>query len=336
MKATPPPKKKVTNMLRVGTDCSGIDSPIMALKVFGVQHKHLFSCEKDRHARAAIQANFSPEIIYEDITSRDLRSVPEVDLYVCGFPCQPFSTLGKKGGLEASPIFFYARDYIAAKRPGIFLLENVMGLLTHNKGSTFERIISDLTSIGGYDIRHDVINSQDHGLPQSRQRLYILGVNSAAVTADTITFPPPTRPPMLLSEYLKSFPDWDKQPDSFRRQPPYRQRSLKEVYATTPHLDEACYSADLGASKNFRGVSLEKCCCLKASRCDYYISGPDFGRNLTPRETLRLQGVPDEMFEQVCSNVQTYKQAGNAMSVNVLVDIFRQIFQSSEKTSQES
>ena len=317
-------------MLRVGTDCSGIDSPIMALKVLGVPHKHLFSCEKDRNARAAIQGNFAPEIMYEDITTRDLAGVQEVDLYVCGFPCQSFSTLGKKGGLDASPIFFYARDYIVSKRPAVFLLENVMGLLTHDKGATFGRIMSDLTSIGGYDVRYAVINSQDHGLPQSRQRLYILGTSSEE-DKENVEFPPPTRPPVLLSEYLKSFPDWDKQPDSFRYQPPHRQRSLDEVYASIPDLDEACYSADLGASKNFRGVSLEKCCCLKASRCNYYISGLDFGRNLTPRETLRLQGVPDDMFQQVCSNAQTYKQAGNAMSVNVLVDIFSQIFKKVSK-----
>jgi DNA (cytosine-5)-methyltransferase 1 len=85
-------------MLRIGTDCSGIEAPIQALKQLGIPFEHKWACEIDHYARRSILANYQPEIIYEDITKRNHSELPDIDIYVCGFPCQSFSLMGKKLG----------------------------------------------------------------------------------------------------------------------------------------------------------------------------------------------------------------------------------------------
>ena len=89
-------------MLRVGTDCSGIEAPIMALKQLKIPFYHEFSSEIDKHCIASIKANYKPKIIFGDIKKRKIKDVPDIDLYVCGFPCQPFSMAGERNGIEDS------------------------------------------------------------------------------------------------------------------------------------------------------------------------------------------------------------------------------------------
>ena len=96
------PKMKSGKPLRVGTDCSGIEAPIQALQNLQVPFEHIFSCDSDASCRKTIEANFPPKHFYDDIRSRDNSKVASVDLYVAGFPCQPFSSAGKKQGFADS------------------------------------------------------------------------------------------------------------------------------------------------------------------------------------------------------------------------------------------
>lgn len=89
-------------MLRIGTDCSGIEAPIQALQQLRIPFEHSFCCEKDPFALKSIQANYTPKKIYNDITKRKHALLPDIDIYVCGFPCQPFSLMGNKMGTEDS------------------------------------------------------------------------------------------------------------------------------------------------------------------------------------------------------------------------------------------
>ena len=91
------PHRLVRVPLRIGTDCSGIEAPVMALRLLGIPHEHIFSAEIDSHARQSIRANYSPAIEYDDIFQRDAKTIPDIDLYVCGFPCQSFSTVNAGG-----------------------------------------------------------------------------------------------------------------------------------------------------------------------------------------------------------------------------------------------
>jgi DNA (cytosine-5)-methyltransferase 1 len=130
--------------LRVGTDCSGIEAPIHALEQLGIPHRHIWSSDIDKYCIKSIKANYCPERIYGDpdgsysdgdIRNRDNNTLPDIDLYVCGFPCQPFSMAGQRKGLQdrRGNVFWSCIDVIKKKKPKYFILENVKGLLWHDK-----------------------------------------------------------------------------------------------------------------------------------------------------------------------------------------------------------
>jgi len=172
--------------IRVGTDCSGIESPLFALRAMGVAFHHVFSCEQNKTAAEVLLANHSPAHFYPDVTERDHHNVPDVDLYLAGFPCQTWSTMGRRAG-RGDPrgrIFDHVLAYMSAKRPPHFVLENVAALV---KRSFFPTILSSLRALG-YHVGHHVLNTRDCGLPQHRERVYIVGSVS---TLPTMQFPPP-------------------------------------------------------------------------------------------------------------------------------------------------
>jgi len=185
-------------MITVGTDFSGIGAPEQALKELGIEHKVLFSCDKDKYARQTYLANHESEIMYEDVTTRDNKKAPEVDLYCFGFPCQAFSIAGNRKGFDEvrGTLFFNSADYIREKRPKVFIAENVKGLLSHDKpkgsksqyGKTFNTIIQLLAkSVNGqeplfpfednlgYHVYYKVLNSKHYDVPQNRERVFIIG-----------------------------------------------------------------------------------------------------------------------------------------------------------------
>ena len=186
---TPKPRATSMNKIRIGTDCSGMEAPIQALRNLKVPFRHVFSCEIDKHARTTIEANFPPDTMYTDITKRDNKDeqTKDMDLYVAGFPCQPFSTAGKQQGFEdekgRGKIFLDIVDYITKQRPKIFILENVKGLVTLDKGAYMQQILSKLNAIGQgvYEIQHKVLNTKDHGIPQSRPRWYCVGIRRGII-----------------------------------------------------------------------------------------------------------------------------------------------------------
>jgi len=131
-----------------------------------------------------------------DLMTRDhqAQSTPKVDLYVAGFPCQTFSQAGlQQGFLDKRGIVFYGcADYIDCKRPRAFILENVKGFLSHDGGKTFRRVMTTLRGIGdgAYEVKVEILDAQDHGVPQSRPRVYIVGIRRD-VKANEFVFPAP-------------------------------------------------------------------------------------------------------------------------------------------------
>ena len=113
--------------IKVGTDCSGLETPLIALRNLGIEFDHVFSSETDDAAIAMIEANFKPTTLYGDITKRDHEKVEEVDIYCAGAPCQSWSQMGNQGGLSdpRGRVIFESIAYIEAKKPKIWILENV-------------------------------------------------------------------------------------------------------------------------------------------------------------------------------------------------------------------
>ena len=181
-------------MIRVGTDFSGIGSPEQALIKLGVKHKNVFACDYDKYAKQSYLANYNPENFYDDITTRDHSKTPYVDLYIAGFPCQAFSIAGNRNGFEDTrgTLFFDLLQYIKEQKPKYFILENVRGLTNHDKGQTFKVIIDSLAKTVnkevrgglfaenqqeslGYHVYHKILNTKDFGIPQNRERIFIVG-----------------------------------------------------------------------------------------------------------------------------------------------------------------
>ena len=138
--------------------------------------KCVFSSEWDLNAQKTYEANFHEKPM-GDITQINPSDIPDFDILTGGFPCQPFSMIGKREGFThktQGTLFFYIAEILRIKKPAVFLLENVPGLLTHDNGKTYKVIMETLDELG-YDVKTTVLNSADFSVPQNRKRLYFVG-----------------------------------------------------------------------------------------------------------------------------------------------------------------
>lgn len=206
--------------MKVGTDFSGIGAPEMALKYLGIDFESVFACEIDKYARQSFKQLHKPKTFYNDITTRNHKEVEQLDLYVAGFPCQSFSMAGKRKGFEEArgTLFFNVAEFIKINQPKVFVLENVKGLLSHDKGNTFQTIVDILSNGGGtqngqisldvfedglgYHIYWQVLNTKDYGIPQNRERIFIVGFKDFR----EFSFPKPMELKLRLGDMLQDNP----------------------------------------------------------------------------------------------------------------------------------
>ena len=208
-------------MLKIATDFSGVGSPETALKRLGIEHEVVFACDIDKSARKSYQALHKPQQMFEDITTRPM-DFPQLDLYVAGFPCQSFSTAGKRKGFDCptnGTLFHTLSEFIRINQPKCFILENVKGLVNHDNGRTFQIIKDKLSGSGGsvneqmfltdidglgYHIHFKVLNTKDFGLPQYRQRIFIVGFKDARQFSFPIAIPLKIRLKDILQDNTNS------------------------------------------------------------------------------------------------------------------------------------
>lgn len=179
-------------MLKVATVCSGIGAPEQAIKNLNIPHKVVFGCEIDKYARQTYEANHEAENMYSDMTKENWdKSEQYSDLFIGGIPCQAFSLAGKRLG-ELDPrglLFFDFYRYVKNQQPKVFIIENVKGLLSDAGGKTFSNWLLLLgNSVNGhsqmfnhpdslgYNLHHTVLNSKNFGVPQNRERVFIVGI----------------------------------------------------------------------------------------------------------------------------------------------------------------
>ena len=176
--------------MKVGTFFSGVGSPEQALRNLDIKHEIEFACDIDKYAKQTYLKNFKPKLFAEDITTLDMKNLPYVDLLVFGFPCQAFSMAGKRKGFDDTrgTLFYDALRYLKEHKPRYFIAENVKGLLSHDNSKTFQTIIDCLAKTTnyqmslmpfdnlGYHIHYKVLNTKDFGIPQNRERIFIIGI----------------------------------------------------------------------------------------------------------------------------------------------------------------
>lgn len=295
---------------------------MMALQNLGVPITHAFSCDIDKDAKATILANHAPQTFYDDLCSRDNNAAPSVDLYVAGFPCQPFSFAGLKQGFKdlrgRGNIVFHICDYLEKKRPRAFVLENVSGLRGHNDGKSIEKIIKCLRSIGkgAYTVYWECLNTKDHGVPQNRARVYFVGILTARACC-AFEFPKSITCPSI-EQVLEPA---TKRPSAADLPPATSSTCRRNVLVALKELREKGHEplvepwiVEIDCTTPRLQYKLGVSPCITTRRGNgHWISNR--GRRMTKPEMLRLQGIDAGKFKQVVSDSALGKQIGNAMSV---------------------
>lgn len=292
-------------VLRIATDCSGIEAPIQALKQLGIPYEHLFSSDIDEKVRISIKANYKPLVLFDNIQNRDLSRFKDVHLYVCGFPCQPFSTAGNQRGFEDTrgTVFFDCYQTIKQLEPKIFILENVKNLKTHDGGRTFTRIQQVLAQLQDYKVIYKVYNTRDYGIPQNRERIFIIGLRNPTKEFED--------PQEVTMESIHNYVD-----DSVTHTeefPPFCREYIKGKQAVF---------ADIGFIKYYSETRHRTYSPAITANCSNIWVLPK-KRRATVKELLRLQGFPTD-FKQRITDPQMKKQIGNSMSVNVVKRIIQE------------
>lgn len=166
---------------------SGIGGFDLAMRNLG--HEIVGACEIDRYARSVYAKQFPGVKIWENATTINPKELPDFDIFCAGFPCQAFSIAGKRRGFDDTrgSLFFEIARIAREKQPSILFLENVKGLLSHDKGKTFHTIISTLDEIG-YDCQWQIINSKYHGVAQNRERIFIVGYSRKGSRREVFSF----------------------------------------------------------------------------------------------------------------------------------------------------
>jgi DNA (cytosine-5)-methyltransferase 1 len=280
---------------------AGIGGIRLAFSQLGCSN--VFSSEIDKDARKMYEENFG-SVPFGDINDIKPEEIPEHDILLAGFPCQPFSIAGKGLGFEDTrgTLFFNIQSILAEKQPKAFLLENVKRLTTHDEGRTFKIILSSLRDLG-YFVHYKVLNSLDYGIPQKRERIYIVGFKDNV----DFSFPEKLGYYKPLTEFLDSDDEVDKSYFLSEDIKNKRFGSLKKepVYPSIWH-------ENIGGNIS----PLPYSCALRAGGSYNYLVVNGI-RRLTGREMLRLQGFPED-FKINLPYSKIRFVAGNSVTVPVV------------------
>jgi DNA (cytosine-5)-methyltransferase 1 len=361
--------------IKVGSDFSGVGAFNQALIRLGVNYEEVFACDMDKYARQTFVHNYGePKYYPTDVYEREIPK-DSLDIYMTSPPCQAFSLAGKRKGKEdlRGILFFNSLEFIQNNNPRFFIFENVKGLLSDDGGNTFQEWVNYLggKSVNGvpvlfpydgsvnYHLYYQVINAKKHGVPQNRERVFLVGIRDDQ--DNRFQFPREEH----LSKRLKDVLEQSVEDKYFlsektidrilkwnSRQNPLRDnlyngeeiascllargdgnehggmKLLKIKSATEKGYEEAT----IGDSINFsvpnsetrRGRVGKGVAQTLDTACNQATLHNERIRRLTPRECFRLMDFPDS-FTWPVSDSQAYKQAGNSIVVNVLYKILKQL-----------
>lgn len=356
-------------ILKVGTLFSGIGAFEHALDRLSIKHKIVFACDIDSYVKKSYFENYKilEDAWYDDVLKLNATKYinENIDIIVGGSPCQSFSFVGKQKGLEddrGNLIFEFIR-IVKECNPKMFIFENVKGLTTHESGKTFDYVLSKFNELH-YNISYDILKATDYGIPQSRQRLFLVGINKN--TNVTINFPPPKLELTLKMQDLLE----DNVNTQYYLQQKGQEFAVKDINLTKKYtqingeialcqkknqqfnwhgdfvfeyrdIPDKYYLSDsvrdYVLKSGTKGFNMKPEIDLHIARpilssvhkmhragVDNYVTKYGKLRKLTPRECLRLMGFSDN-FKIVVSDTRMYQQAGNSIVVNVLMEIIKNI-----------
>ncbi|WP_417910389.1 DNA (cytosine-5-)-methyltransferase [Candidatus Electronema sp. PJ] len=276
---------------------------------FGLAAECVFSSEIDKECQRVYQANFG-ELPQGDITAIPAASIPEHDILLAGFPCQPFSIIGQRKGFQDArgTLFFEIARILDAKKPSVFVLENVKLLAGHNKGETLRTILEILRELG-YNAGYKILNALDFGLPQKRERIFLVGFRKPCL------FQWPAA--KMHMRPLKDILEHEVAEEYFASEHIRKKRLSRKQPSAEPTIWHENKSGNISA--------YPFSCALRAGASYNYllVNGE---RRLTAREMFRLQGFPED-FKIISSYAQARKQAGNSLPVPVAKAVIRNVLE---------
>jgi DNA (cytosine-5)-methyltransferase 1 len=342
--------------LKVGTFFSGIGAFEHSLIQLKIPHKIIFACDIDKFCKQNFLKNYhlSEENWYQDINEMDGKKFTnKVDILVGGCPCQSFSIAGQRKGLEdirGQLVFKYIKK-IEEIKPNMFIFENVKGILSSDKGETFKIILSEMEKIG-YDINYKIIKATKVNIPQSRERVFIIGTKKEKKIPSIFEKFKELELKLKLenllddeydSKYIIKNHTWQKWIFSQKHLDKQKMKINGDImicqtarqYSSwfgqfimeMKKEENFTYSEDAIKSikeNNFVPFNYDK----EKYDIDYILNN-SVVRRLTPNECLRLMGFDTKIFKTGVSDTQTYKQCGNS----IVVKMFNQIFTNFDITS---
>ena len=351
-----PFKMHASGPISVGSDCSGWGSEVYALKLLGLNINHRFACDVAKPSKTIIFNNCKPKVWYDDCMIRDNRKTPSVDVYVAGFPCQPFSSAGKNNGINDArgTIFDGIFDYIRRRTPTIFVLENVKNLLSSKHKATFSAILKLLGSLKCPDhpdhpmywVTWGIYNSRHYGVPQNRERLYIVGLRTSKMGSQDFESHN-NKFTTMMNECVRETPDIrdflgqvkrgnhqvveelikkDLRSMSFNKTAKKNlSNAMDQIRAANLDLSRADIVVDLANGFSRTHLMYNICPTItktRGAREDFYLIST--ASRLTVLDYMRLQGLdPFQVNLENLKYSEIGQLAGNAMTIPLLASILR-------------
>lgn len=311
-------------------------------QAFGDDIKTVFISEWNEKAVETYKANFNDSVdVVGDITKVDENDIPEHDILLAGFPCQAFSLAGHKKGFEDArgTLFFDVARIIKRHKPKVVFCENVKNLVNHDRGRTFQ-VIKNILEELGYKVFYQVLNSKNFGVPQNRERIYIVAFRKD-IAPERFAFPEKTDDTKIIKDILEESEVSSKYYlsnaylESLKRHKERHALKGNGFGYEIRDIDSIAGAIVCGGMGRERNLIVDKR--LTDFKPVTHIKGEinrEYIRKMTPREWARLQGFPDD-FKLVVADTHLYKQFGNSVTVPVIRAIAERIKKELEKIQSE-
>lgn len=303
-------------MISIGTLFSGVGTPEQALKEKNIKFKSLFACEIDELARKTFLYNHDTETFYKDVYDIDgYKYKNKINILIGGSPCQPFSLSGLRKGIKEKrgTLIYEYHCLVKEINPDCFIYENVKGFTSIEKGKTFKDFLQSFIDLG-YSVFFQILNTADYNLPQNRERIYIIGFKNK------VEFEFPKKEKLLMSLEDLLFKNVDS---AYYLSYSLEQKEKRFISCAS----RGRYNEDgtIEQKLEFRKDYISNTITTVQKDCYIYDGYNNKVRKLLPLEAFKLQGFNNLKFDPSVKKTNLIKQAGNAMSLNVLDRLFSSI-----------